>query len=297
MIRLDDLVLFVRAVESGSFAAAARRLGLPRSTVAKRVAELEVGLGVRLLHRTSRSFGLTDIGRAFHDHARAATIEAEAAQEVVQRRLAEPSGRVRITASVPTAQAHLADRLPDLARAFPRLTIDLHVTDRFVDLMHEGFDVAVRSHFAPLPDSDLVCRRMASEAVVLVAAPDYVAARGSPQRPADLAGHDGLLSAPAATTWRLLRTVGAGVEVAPRPAMIADESTVLLKAAVGGLGVACLPETMVRSRLDAGTLVRLLPEWTAGTVTTTLLTAPRRGRLPSVRAVVDFLADGRDVLR
>ncbi|TSD84811.1 LysR family transcriptional regulator [Mycobacterium sp. KBS0706] len=288
MLNLNDLGLFVQAVDSGGFAAAARRLGLPKSTISKRVAELEAALGARLIHRTSRSFVLTELGRDFYDHARGAMIEAEAAEGVVLRRLTEPSGTVRITASVPTAQSRLSGLLPALARAYPKIRLQLHVTDRFVDLVQEGFDIAVRSHFAPLPDSDLVQRRMAVERITLVAAPDYLARRGVPQEPADLKDHDGLLTGP--TIWRLRHRDGREAQVAPASSFMADESVVLLKAAAAGLGIACGPETMTAEARAAGTLAPVLAEWEAGTVWTTLLTPHRRGQLPAVRAVIDFLA-------
>jgi DNA-binding transcriptional LysR family regulator len=289
MLNLNDLILFVRAVDAGGFAAAARRLGLPKSTISKRVAELEAALGARLIHRTSRSFVLTELGRDFCDHARGAMIEAEAAEGVVRRRLAEPSGTVRITASVPTAQFRLAALLPALALAYPKIRLQLHVTDRFVDLVQEGFDIAVRSHFAPLPDSELVQRRMAVERIGLVAAPDYLARRGRPQEPADLQAHDGLLTAPSATVWRLRHRDGREAQVAPASSFVADESMVLRQAAITGLGIACLPETMTAEARAAGALAPVLPEWEAGTVWTTLLTPHRRGQLPAIRAVIDFL--------
>ncbi|WP_395675414.1 LysR family transcriptional regulator [Inquilinus sp.] len=290
MLNLNDLILFVRAVESGGFAAAGRRLGQPKSTISKRVAELETVLGARLIHRTSRSFVLTELGRDFYDHAQAAMIEAEAAESVVRRRLAEPSGTVRITASVPTAQFRLAGLLPPLARAYPKIRLQLHVTDRFVDLVQEGFDIAVRSHFGPLPDSGLVQRRMAVERITLMAAPDYLARHGIPAEPADLQRHDGLLTGPSATVWRLRGPDGREAQVAPASSFVADESIVLLQAAAAGLGIACLPETMTAEARAAGTLAAVLPEWEAGTVWTTLLTPHRRGQLPAVRAVIDFLA-------
>lgn len=290
VLNLNDLTLFVRAADCGGFAAAGRRLGLPKSTISKRVAELEAALGARLIHRTSRSFVLTELGRDFYDHAQAAMIEAEAAEGVVRRRLAEPSGTVRITASVPTAQFRLSGLLPALARAYPKIRLQLHVTDRFVDLVQEGFDIAVRSHFAPLPDSELVQRRMAVERIALVAAPDYLARRGVPREPAGLEGHDGLLTGPSATVWRLRHRDGREAQVAPAASLVADESVVLLKAAAAGLGIACLPETMTAEARAAGTLAAVLPEWEAGTVWTTLLTPSRRGQLPAVRAVIDFLA-------
>ena len=292
MLNLNDLRFFVQAVESGGFTAAGRQLGVPKTTVSKRVAELEAGLGARLIHRTSRSFTLPEVGRDFYDHARAALIEAETAEGVVRRRLAEPSGAVRLTASVPTAQFTLADHLPALAEAYPKLELVVHVTDRFVDLVQEGFDIALRSHFAPLPDSALVQRRLTREDIVLVASPAYLAARGVPRWPQDLAAHDALLTAPSTTTWRLRQGEDDdAVAVTPRVRLVADESVVLLKAAAAGLGIACLPEPMCREAFARGDLLRVLPAWTAGSVATTILMPHRRGQLPAVRAVVDFLCE------
>ncbi len=291
MLNLNDLRLFVQAVDSGGFTAAGRRAGIPKSTVSKRIAELEASLGARLIHRTSRRFALTDIGHGFYDHARAAVIEAETAEGLVRSRLAEPSGTVRITAAVPVVQFHLADRLPLLAEALPRVRVELHATDRFVDLVEEGFDIAVRSHFAPLPDSSMVQRLLAVERVVPVASPAYLARRGVPGHPSALGEHDALLTGRSAGTWRLDDGAGTVVAVTPRPRLVADESVALLRTAAAGLGVACLPERICRDAVDSGALIRILPGWSAGTVTTTLLMPHRRGLLPSVRAVVDFLAD------
>lgn len=289
MLNFNDLHFFAQAVASGGFAAAARRLGCPKSTVSKRVAALEVTLGAQLIHRTSRSFSLTDVGRDVYDHARAAMIEAEAAETVVHRRLAEPSGTVRITASVPTAQFQLADCLPILARQYPKLRIQLHVTDRFIDLVHDGFDIAIRSHFAPLPDSDLMQRRMSEEQITLLAAPSYVAQRGEPTTPEALSDHDGLMTNMTMKFWRLSDASGRTVEVAPRPQLYADESVSLMKAAEASLGIVCLPEVISAQAVREGRLVRVLPAWTAGSVITTILTPHKRGQLPAVRTVIDFL--------
>ena len=290
MLNLNDLRFFAQAVESGGFAAAARRLGCPKSTVSKRVAALEARLGAQLLHRSSRSFKLTEVGSAVYDHARAALIEAEAAEGGVHRRLAGPSGTVRITASVPTAEVQLAGRLPVLARLYPKLRIELHVTDRFIDLVQDGFDLAVRSHFAPLPDSDLVQRRMSEEQITLVAAPAYIARRGEPATPEALGEHDALMTNGTIKLWRLSEAAGRTVEVAPQPQFHADESVVLMRAAEAGLGIVCLPETISAQAVREGRLVRVLPAWTAGSVMTTILTPHKRGQLPAVRAVIDFLA-------
>lgn len=293
MLNLNDLHFFVAAVDQGGFAAAARRLDVPKSTVSKRVAELERALAARLVHRTSRSFTLTDIGRDFYEHARAAIIETEAAQDIVRRRAAEPSGRVRLTASMPVAQQYLAPHLPALVAAYPKLHVLLDVSDRYVDLVQEGFDIAVRSHFAPLPDSDLVQRPLAREPLILVAAPAYLRAHPAPLEPADLAAHHGLLSGPAAGTWRLARPADASppVSVVPLPRATANESTVLSSLAEAGLGIACLPASLCRAALDAGRLRRVLDGWEAGSVTTSLVMPHRRGQLPGVRAVVDFLVE------
>lgn len=288
-MNLNDLRMFVRAVDSGSFAAAARVISAPKSTVSKRVAELEAELGARLIHRTSRSFTLTEVGREFYDHARAALIEADVAEEVVRRRVAEPMGKVRITTSVPVAQFRIADRLPALLQAYPKIYAELHVTDRFVDLIHEGFDIAVRSHMTPLPDSGLMQKRMSIEPIILVAAPSYVARRGVPLSPLELAGHDGVSAGSGSPLWRLRNESGDEVEVTPRASLSADEAGVLLQVARAGLGIVRLPETIARLSLDRGDLVLVLPGWTEGVITTTILTPHRRGQLPAVRAVVEFL--------
>ncbi len=291
MLNLNDLALFVAAAEHNGFASAARQLAIPKSTISKRVAELEAQLAARLIHRTSRSFALTDVGRDFYDRARATLIEAEAAEQIVRSRVAEPSGTVRVTASVPTAQLYLAKHLPELARAHPKLHVQLIVTDRFVDLVQEGFDIAVRSHVEPLPDSGLVQRQLTVDPIILVAAPAYLRARGRPalRAPHDLVRHAGLLTGTATAAWSLSSAAGERVRVAPIARFTANETTVLLEAALAGLGIVCAPSRFCRAALAAGTLVHVLTEWTAGSVTTSLLVPHRRGQLSGVRATVEFL--------
>jgi DNA-binding transcriptional LysR family regulator len=290
-MNLNDLTLFAQAVESGGFAPAARRFAVPKSTLSKRVAALEASLGVRLIERNSRSFRLTETGRDFYQHARAALIEVESAQQLVRQRLVEPSGTVRLTAAVPVVQFQLAPHLPALAREWPRLLLQLHASDRFVDLVQEGFDIAVRSHFAPLPDSGLVQRKLSAEPVQLLAAPAYLREHGTPRRPADLARHHGLLTSPEATRWQLRNDKGEVVAAEPQPRLVADESVALLHTAAAGLGIASLPESICRHHVARGELVRVLPAWNAGSVTTTALVPHRRSLLPSVRAVLGFLAE------
>lgn len=291
MLNLNDLLLFVRVVQNKGFAAAGRATGIPKSTLSKRVSALEQHLRVRLVQRTSRSFAVTEAGAEVYRHATAMLAAAEAAEGAVQGRLAEPAGTVRLTASVPTSQFRLATLLPELALTYPKIRLQLHVSDRFVDIVREGFDIAVRSHFAPLPDSDLVHRRLGLQPNILVASADYVSHRGMPSDPKDLAAHDGLLAAVSPPCWQLERADGATAEARPGIRMVADETTVLLGALRAGLGVACLPAEFCRDELADGTLVRVLDDWTAGGVTTSLLMPTRRGLLPSVRAVADFLAE------
>ncbi|MEP7453707.1 LysR substrate-binding domain-containing protein [Phyllobacterium sp. SB3] len=291
MINLNDLFLFVQAVDGGSFSEAARRLGIPKSTISKRIAELEAELGARLIHRTSRSFSLSDVGRDFFNHARGALIEAEAAENIVRSRIAEPSGTVRLTASIPTTQFYLADCLPVLARKYPKINLEMHASDRFVDLVQEGFDLAVRSHFAPLPDSDLVRKQLMVEPIFVVASPGYISAYGKPNTPHDLDSHYGLLSAPGADNWHLVSDTGEKVTAKPIRRMMANESIALIKAATAGLGLTCLPSSICRDAIAQSELIHVLPNWSAGTVTTTLLMPHRRGQLPSVRATVEFLSE------
>jgi DNA-binding transcriptional LysR family regulator len=289
MLNLNDLLIFVRVVEHGGFAAAGRALKIPKSTLSKRLSELEKAIGVRLVQRTSRSFAVTEIGQDFHRHAAAMLIEAEAAEHVVKGRLAEPSGTVRITASLPVAQFRLAPLLPRLAAQYPKVRIMLDVSDRFVDIVQEGFDIAIRSHFAQLPDADLVQRRIYHDPAWLVAAPNYVREKGMPARPEEANGLDGLMASSSDRVWTLHDGKGAAAEVAPVPRYFANETVSLREAAMAGLGVACLAGSFCARFIESGALVRILPDWTAGGVTTTLLMPHRRGQLPSVRIVADHL--------
>ncbi|OHV26745.1 LysR family transcriptional regulator [Rhizobium sp. RMa-01] len=291
LFNLNDLHLFVQAVDSGSFTAAARHLGMPKSTVSKRVAELEGRLGVRLIQRTSRSFALTELGREFFQHAQASIIEAEMAEGIVRRHLAEPAGSVRLTASVPTAQFTLTEHLPALAARYPKLRLSVHVTDRFVDIVQEGFDIALRSHRMPLPDSALVQRKLASHPFFILASPDYIRAHGQPGRPEDLTQHATIMTSLTDNQWRLYSDSGEEALVTLQSVMAADEPYVLMEAAAAGLGITCLPTSVCRQALATKRLVRLLPDWTAGSIETTILMPHRRGQLPAVRAVVDFLAE------
>ena len=292
-MKLNDLFFFVHVVESRGFAAASRSLGVPKSTLSKRVAELEIDLGVRLLHRTTRQVALTDVGESFFRHAKAALLEAEAAGDAVRRRLSEPQGLVRISASSTTVQTDLADLLPELARRYPKIQVGVVVTSRYVDLVQEGIDVAIRVHRGALPNSDLVQRRLGYAPNYLVASPSYLAEHGNPARPEALTAHACVAPEASAApfTWTLLGPEGAVVSVQPAVKLFADDPVLIVKAALAGMTVASLPHRLARPHIESGGLVRLLPLWEMKGATTTLLMPHRRGQLPSVRAVVDFLAE------
>tara|TARA_R110002020_G_scaffold184947_2_gene382301 strand:+ start:21921 stop:22805 length:885 start_codon:yes stop_codon:yes gene_type:complete len=290
MLNLNDLQVFVQVVDHGGFTATSRALDLPKQTLSKRVAELERRAGVRLIQRTSRSFAVTELGRELYRHAAAMVIEAEAAENVILGRLAEPSGSVRITASVPTAQTRLAPLLPRVATAYPKIRIVLHASDRFVDIVQEGYDIALRTHFAPLPDSDLVQRRVSTEYFWLVGSPSYLRDRNLDD-PDSLAGLDGIFSRQGETGWTLSRAEEGPRSVSFAPRYVANESTAILAAAIAGLGIASLPSSMCEEQVKSGALVRVAPSWTAGEIATTLIVPSRRGLLPSVRIVADLITE------
>lgn len=288
MLNLNDLQLFVHVVNNGGFTAASRALQMPKQTLSKRISELERRTGVRLIQRTARSFAVTEVGSELHRHASAMLVEAEAAENFVLGRLAEPSGTVRITASVPTAQGRLATLLPSIAKSYPKIRIILHASDRFVDVLQEGYDIALRAHSAPLPDSDLVQRRVGKEEFWLVAAPSYLDGRTATE-PQEIEGLDGILSDLGSERLTLTDRNGLSRQVALRARFFANEGTAILAAAKAGLGIASLPYAMCADGLRSGALRRVCPNWIAGEITTTLLMPHRRGMLPSVRIVSDMI--------
>jgi DNA-binding transcriptional LysR family regulator len=290
MLNLNDLQIFVQVVDHGGFTAASRALGLPKQTLSKRIVELERRSGVRLIHRTSRSFTVTELGRELYRHAAAMVVEADAAENVIMGRLAEPSGTVRITASVPTVQTRLATLLPRIATAYPKIRVVLNASDRFVDVVQEGYDIALRTHFAPLVDSDLVQRRVSTEYFWLVASRSYLGDRNHGD-PDGLAGLDAIYSSQSETEWTLSDARGQKRSVMLAPRYVANESAAILAAAMSGLGIASLPSSLCKEQVRSGKLVRVAPAYTAGEVATTLIMPSRRGLLPSVRVVADFIIE------
>jgi DNA-binding transcriptional LysR family regulator len=286
----NDLQFFSAVVLNHGFSAAARVLGVPKSRVSRRVALLEERLGVRLLDRTTRGLGLTQVGQQVFEHARAAVIEAEAAEEAALRMLSEPRGLVRLSCPL-GLQAAIADPLPSFLAAHPQLRIQCIATNRRVDLIHEGVDVAIRVRERLDTDAELQMKRIGPSRRILVASPTLLANEGEPATPAEL-GKLPILhhEQQGGDVWHLTSNSGDTYDLAVEPRVATGSFEILISAACQGAGVALLPATNCREALAAGALVRLLPEWSGIDGILHLVFASRRGMLPVVRAVIDFTA-------
>ncbi len=291
MDRFLALQAFVKAVDLASFVGASRALAVSASAVGKAVARLESELGVRLLHRTTRSIQLTDEGRAFYDRCRRILDDWDDAHQSLSQARREPTGRLSVCA--PEVGRHFLMPLvaPFLAR-HPRVTLELVFTDRRLDLVEAGLDVAIRS--GELPDSSLVCRPLHGFDLGLWAAPAYVAQRGEPDDPQRLQGHRAVrFKHP--ETGKLLDwpwpALAESAHQRPEVAMVCDRIDAVLDATRNGVGLACLPDFLVRDAVAAGALVRVLPaslRWSGRYQAVW----PSSRHLPSrVRAWVDHLAD------
>src|SRR5215831_6722202 len=205
VLDFNDFFYFVQVVDRGGFTAAGRTLRIPKSTLSHRIQQLEGNLGVRLLNRTSRRFGMTDAGEEFYRHAVAMLREAELAETAIRHRLSEPSGTVRCTGGVATMQFAMSDIIADFLVQYPKVNIVAHATDRTVDIVGENYDIAIRAHSDPLPDSNLVQRTLAPAPWFLFAGSNYLAANGEPQMPQDLRNHPSLFSMRTGVypAWRL----------------------------------------------------------------------------------------------
>ncbi|MCQ8239347.1 LysR family transcriptional regulator [Rhizosaccharibacter radicis] len=281
--------LFVRVAEAGSFAAAGRALRLSPQAVGRQLAALERRLGVALLNRTTRRQSLTEAGHIFLGGCRRMLAEAEAVEARMAMQAVTPSGTLRI--SVPTAfgSVRLMPALPDFVEAHPAVRLEIALSDRRVGLVEEGFDLAIR--IGEQADSALISRGLTPYRVVPCAAPAYLARRGSPRIPAELAQHEcleyGFSSHPAPPLWLFHR--GARQErVEPASRLRVDDGRALLDAALAGLGVVMAAEVMLRDHLDAGRLVRLLPGWHGPSRPMRLLFPSHRARTPKLRAFVDW---------
>jgi DNA-binding transcriptional LysR family regulator len=293
VLDLNDFFYFVQVVDRGGFTAAGRTLRIPKSTLSHRIQQLEADLGVRLLNRTSRQFAMTDAGEEFYRHAVAMLREAELAETAIRHRLSEPTGTVRCTAAVATMQFAMRDIVASFLVRYPKVNVVAHATDQNVDIVGENYDVAIRSHTDPLPDSTLVQRSLTPAPWFLFAGSAYLDARETPHAPQDLRNHPSLfmMRTGVAPVWRLRRSSQAKEVVIPlAPRLMSDDMIGLKQAAIAGLGIVALPGYVCRDEVRAGILRRVLPAWLAGDSTITALIPYRQGLLPSVHVFLDHLA-------
>lgn len=289
---LNDFAWFVQVVDHGGFAAAGRALDQPKSKLSRRIAQLEARLGVRLIHRTTRHFTVTDVGQTFYQHCKAMLVEAEAAQDAVATLQSEPRGTVRIVCPVTLLHVHVGPMLARFMVRYPGVNVQLEATNRRVDVVAEGIDIAIRVRPRPFEDSDLVMRVLADRGHRLVASPELVARMGKPLAPASLSSWPGLSpGAGKQHRWELSGPEGARAEVWFTPRMITSDMLALREAAIAGVGIVQLPLLMVREQLASGELVSVLDEWQPRREVIHAVFASRRGLLPSVRALVDYLAE------
>ena len=291
MLNLKDLLYFVQVVDRGGFSAAGRSLRIPKSTLSHRVQQLEASLGVRLVSRNSRRFGMTDIGRQFYENALSTLQQAEITEASVRQHLSEPSGVIRITTPVAIAQFALRNLLPAFLAKYPKVRIVQYATDVQLDIVADGFDLALRGHSRPLLSSTLVQRKIAGVPWLLFAGSDYLDRAGTPERPADLAGHDAIAMAQeSAATWRLQRARAKDVVIPIEPRFTSNDMVALKQAACTGLGIVALPAYVCWPEVQTGALRPVLPGWSAADSSVTALIPYRHGLLPAVRVLIDYLA-------
>jgi DNA-binding transcriptional LysR family regulator len=289
-VDMNAAVVLVRVAQAGSFRGAAKALGMPKTSVSRRVAELEARLGVQFLRRTTRHVALTDAGHTYVEAAQVALASLEAAEDAVSRHQREPQGRVRVTAPAPLGQSLVTSLLAEFLLLYPKVEVQLHLSYRPVDLLTERFDVALR--YGSLPDSSLIAIPIASATLHVVASPRYLASRCEPKVPADLADHECVLFGGENPALRAIWTLVSArrkSNVQVRGRFATDDLLALHTAAVRGLGIALLPEEMIADDLESGALVALLPTYTSIPSSLNLVHAGGRFVPARTRALIDFL--------
>ena len=289
---LNDLYYFAAVVDHGGFAAAERALGIPKSRLSRRISALEGELGVRLLQRATRCFAVTDVGTSVHRHAQSMLAEAQAAREAVDRLSAEPRGVVRVSVPVGLAQQQIPQLLPEFLARYPKVRVQLHVSNRRVDLINEGFDVAVRVRNKLDDDGSLIMRSFGQIQELLVASPAYLDRAGRPKTPDELADHVTLSMSEdeARQRWELQRD-GETRRIDLKPRVAGFDFPMLMALAKQGVGITMLPETLCADAVRAGELEVVLPQWRLPQGIAHVVFASRRGMLPAVRVFIDFLAE------
>jgi DNA-binding transcriptional LysR family regulator len=289
---LNDLLYFAAVVTHRGFSPAARALGVPKSSISRRIARLETDIGVRLLERSTRRFSVTEIGQEFYGHCRAVIADAEAAEEMVAKVHAEPTGLVRVSCPPGIAHGAIATEMPQFLATHPKLRLQLIVTNRRIDLIEEGVDIAIRARTNLTGDAAFQIKIFGQNRMLLVANPALVARYGAPETPSDIAKLPtiGGNLTPGRDSWTLTGLDGREQTIEHDPVLSCDDFTILLEAACAGTGFALLPESVCRDALNDGILRQILPDWHGGIGTIHLVFTSRRGLLPATRAVIDFLS-------
>jgi len=288
--RLAAMAAFAKVVELNGFSAAARDLGLSKSAVSKLVACLEDEMGARLLNRTTRRLSLTEPGLAFYEGAQRMLAEADAAEVAVTHLATAARGVLRVNAPMSFGVRHVGPALPGFLSEYPELAVELDLNDRVVDLVEEGYDVAVR--IVRMADSSLIARRLAPSRNILCASPAYLARHGTPLRPEDLAAHECLIYSYQAVgdRWRF-QGPGGERQVRISGRLRANNGDALLQAALGGEGIVMSPSFICGDDVRAGRLIQLMPEWNRrGDVDVCAVFPASRNLSPKVRVFIDFLA-------
>ncbi|UIJ44977.1 LysR family transcriptional regulator [Sphingomonas cannabina] len=292
-MRLPDFeawAVFACVVEHRSFSAAAEAIGVSKATVSKAVARLEASLGTTLFHRTSRRLSLTESGRALAERAQRILAEAQAAEEAAHDAATAPAGLIRVAAPLAFGIRYVAKAVADFLAAYPAVEIDLRLSDAKVDIVAEGFDIALR--IADLPDSSLRARRLAPIAGRTVVAPSYLEKHGTPRHPAELGEHLCLRYANLAqpNLWHFRKADGEEAAVRPHGPLLTDSGDAMLPTLRAGLGIARLPDFIVDEDLARGTLVEILPDWATMGIALHLLTPPSALRPARVEALIEHFA-------
>jgi len=291
---LNNLYFFAKVVDCGSYTAAAEVLGIQTSKLSRRIGALERELGVRLLNRTTRKLSLTEAGKTLHRHCVALIAEAEAAKDAINQTLSAPRGLVRVSCPTGLLQGGVADILSEYLATHPEVRVALEATNRRVDVVDEGIDIAIRVRLPPLEDSDLAMRSFGPSDMVLVGSPTLVAAYGWPQALADIERMPTLTTGALGKehTWHFLDAESRPAELVHNPRLSTDDFYTVRRAALRGVGVARLPSLLVKDDLSSGALVRLLPSLSSRSGVVHAFFPSRRGMVPAVRSLLDALSQG-----